>query len=46
VVSTSDEAYKNNAKFYKEVIENSRVGSVTTADPGKPAQASATFHID
>lgn len=45
-VGTSDEAYKNNAKFYKEVIENSRVGSVTTADPGKPAQASATFHID
>ena len=45
-VGTSDEAYKNNAKFYKEVIENSRVGSVTTADPGKPAQASATFHVD
>ena len=30
----------------KEVIENSRVGTVTTADPGKPAEASATFHVD
>lgn len=45
-ISTTDEAYKNNAKFYKEVIKNSRVGNVTTADPGKPAQASATFHVD
>lgn len=45
-IPTTDEAYKNNAKFYKEVIKNSRVGNVTTADPGKPAQASATFHVD
>ena len=46
IVTTSDDTYKNNAKFYKEVIKNSRVGSVTTADPGKPAQVSATFHVD
>ena len=45
-VPTTDPAYKNNSKFYKEVIENSRVGTIVTADPGKPAQASATFHID
>ena len=45
-VPSTDEAYKNNSKFYKEVIQNSRVGTVTTANPGKPAEASATFHID
>jgi len=46
IVTSCDDTYKNNAKFYKEVIKNSRVGSVTTANPGKPAQASATFHVD
>ena len=45
-VPTTDPTYKNNSKFYKEVIQNSRIGTVTTANPGKPAEASATFHID
>lgn len=45
-VLPTDEAYKNNAKFYKEVIQNTRIGTITTADPGKPAEASATFHVD
>lgn len=41
--SFADPTYKNNSKYYRDVIAASTIDEVTTANPGMPAQVSAEF---
>jgi hypothetical protein len=44
--SFADPAWHNNAKWYMEALKNASIGTVTTADPGKPRSANATYNDD
>ena len=37
IITTSDDTYKNNSKYYRDVIAASTVDKVITANPGMPA---------
>jgi len=42
--SFADPAWHNNAKWYMEALKNASIGTVTTADPGKPGSVNATYN--